>query len=653
MAGFPLKTHKSSKVAVDEQTRMAKGSLQWLLEGRDKIPVTRGNTLNFIVNSQDGFAAIAKDLVEAKATADIICWGFDPGMELVRSDDRGTWPRGQTYGQLLDEITQSKENPVRVRLLIWYEPDPVVWKNAANMPGFTDHSDNYPNKWILSSPYDSKARQDYCVDWWARNLPGGRSNAGANPNLRVVLRSVSRKDAIALLSMQAPTVREEEDPRGRVEEAGFEMAATHHQKPILIDYDYDQGSKAIGYVMGLNSVTDYWDSSDHRVDDNRRECWVADALQAESDHQKLAEGRTSGSVYKHSKPFQDYACRIQGPALAQVKYNFENAWAAALEQPLPFEKPPAPPAKILTAAGSPAHLVQIVRTQPHELEKSIKEVYFQATSCAHNYIYIENQYFFYPEFARHLIKTRKEFCDAWLKKSGKPVTEMPKLHLFIVIPHPERDQMVPRTYDTLTELGYGQKVNGIEAMPEQRGLSDKGKLTQSYPDSRKGPKGGQVLDRTSVEELEQTLGLEVCVARLRASGPDALGNMAYREIYIHSKLMIVDDVFVTVGSANMNQRSMSVDSEINVAATGSLYASDLRRRVFELHSGGDIAGSGDPKVLPDVFKHWTRRMSKNRDVELAAAQPMTGFLLPFEDHRSTTNLLGSIDLPSSNGTTVT
>ena len=652
MADFPLKTHKPSKVAVDEQTRMAKGSLQWLLEGRDKIPITRGNTLSFIVNSQDGFARIAEDLKAAKATADIICWGFDPGMELVRGGDKATWPRGQTYGELLDEITQRKENPVKVRLLIWYEPNPMVWKAAANMPGFTDHSDTYVGNLMLSSPYDSKERQDYCVAWWARNLPGGRSNAGANPNLSVVLRSVSRKDVIALLSMQAPTLPEEEDSRARVEEAGFEMAGSHHQKPILIDYDYDHGSKAIGYVMGLNSVTDYWDSSEHRVDDPRRECWASAGLKSEADHQRLAEGRANGSVYKHSKPFQDYACRIQGPALAQLKYNFENGWATALEQPLPFEKPPAPPAKIPTAAGSPAHLVQIVRTQPHELEKSIKEVYFQASSCAHNYIYIENQYFFYPEFVRHLIKTRKEFCDAWMKKSGKPVTEIPKLHLFIVIPHPERDQMIPRTYDTLTELGYAQKVNGIEAMPEQRTLSDKGKLTQSYPNSRKGPQGGQVLDRPSVKQLEQTLGLEVAVARLRTSGPDAQGNMAYREIYIHSKLMIVDDVFITVGSANMNQRSMSVDSEINVAATGSLYAADLRRRVFTLHTGGLEPGSGTPSELPDRFDSWGKIMSDNL-AKRRKGQPMSGFLLPFEDHRSTTVLVGSIDVPSPNGTSVT
>ncbi len=206
--------------------------------------------------------------------------------------------------------------------------------------------------------------------------------------------------------------------------------------------------------------------------------------------------------------------------------------------------------------------------------------------------------------------------------------------------------MVPRTYDTLTELGAST------TMPEQGRLSDRGKLDHAYSDSRKGPKGGQVLDRPSLEDLERTLGLEVSVARLRTSGLDAGHNMAYREIYIHSKLMIIDDVFITVGSANLNERSMSVDSEINIAATGQLYAADLRQRVFALHYGDDIKYSGDPQDLPDVFKSWNRRMSKNQDVQQAGTQPMTGFLLPFEDHRSTTTLYGSISMPSTSDTVV-
>ena len=45
--------------------------------------------------------------------------------------------------------------------------------------------------------------------------------------------------------------------------------------------------------------------------------------------------------------------------------------------------------------------------------------------------------------------------------------------------------------------------------------------------------------------------------------PDPGGTTAGAFVYIHSKLMIVDDVFFTMGSANLANRSMTVDSEIN------------------------------------------------------------------------------------------
>ena len=35
--------------------------------------------------------------------------------------------------------------------------------------------------------------------------------------------------------------------------------------------------------------------------------------------------------------------------------------------------------------------------------------------------------------------------------------------------------------------------------------------------------------------------------------------------YIHSKLLLVDDRFLSIGSANMNNRSMGYDTELNVA----------------------------------------------------------------------------------------
>lgn len=60
-------------------------------------------------------------------------------------------------------------------------------------------------------------------------------------------------------------------------------------------------------------------------------------------------------------------------------------------------------------------------------------------------------------------------------------------------------------------------------------------------------------------------------------------NAAGTPIYIHSKLMIVDDEVVRVGSANMNNRSMGLDSEcdvfIDAARPGNGHASAPIRRL--------------------------------------------------------------------------
>lgn len=624
----PLDTQNPADVAIDEVSRHAQSTPQWFLETDPRIKHYYGNQLDFLVCGQEGFASIAQDIANARETVEIICWGFDPAMELVRSGN--AWPRGQTYGDLLEKTAQ---RGVKVRLLVWYDAKPSALQD--NMPGYTDIAHRFsPFTNAMQSatlPYESVDRQQYCIAWWRRYL-SDLSAAGAETNLQIVLRSVSESDASAGLA-------DEEDQPALPDEAIALRYGTHHQKPILIDYAYDGGSQAVAYVMGLNSVTDYWDTQQHEVDDPLREemrrpfgVWPG-TLDAEMHHESSIESRNLNYRYRYCKPYQDYACRVQGPALERLHQNFVRGWNVAAPAHWQLKEIQGIPSKIKTRPKNPAHAVQIVRTQPHEHEKTIKALYFQATSWARNYIYIENQYFFYPAFARNLKRHRTAYCQSWVQMLGKPVSTIPKLHLFIVIPNPERDEMIPRTADTLTELGHSSDV------PNQMNLIDSGKASEAYSDSHKGKKGNQVLDRPGVQQLADTMGLQVSVARLRTSGLDANRKMAYREIYIHSKLMLIDDVFVTLGSANLNQRSMAVDSEINIAATGQGQVSTLRERIFTLLSGGDIHGSGDWKELPRVFDAWNKRMKHNYDLRLGG-QSMQGFLLPFEDHRSTTSMVG-------------
>jgi len=66
-----------------------------------------------------------------------------------------------------------------------------------------------------------------------------------------------------------------------------------------------------------------------------------------------------------------------------------------------------------------------------------------------------------------------------------------------------------------------------------------------------------------------------------------------RATYIHSKLMIVDDRFLTVGSANLTNRSMVVDTELNLTVETlssddelGLSIRDIRANLLAEHTGG-------------------------------------------------------------------
>jgi phospholipase D1/2 len=76
--------------------------------------------------------------------------------------------------------------------------------------------------------------------------------------------------------------------------------------------------------------------------------------------------------------------------------------------------------------------------------------------------------------------------------------------------------------------------------------------------------------------------------------------------FIHSKLMIVDDEFLTIGSANFTNRSMRIDREINVAWQTQLEVSDgaarLRTDIAALRSSllAEHAGVDDERRFLDI-----------------------------------------------------
>jgi phospholipase D1/2 len=70
-------------------------------------------------------------------------------------------------------------------------------------------------------------------------------------------------------------------------------------------------------------------------------------------------------------------------------------------------------------------------------------------------------------------------------------------------------------------------------------------------------------------------------------------------IYIHSKLFLVDDRFLSVGSANMNNRSMGLDTEINVTWEASPNQSGLVESIRKIRANllAEHIGSKDAKEV--------------------------------------------------------
>ncbi|TYZ59109.1 hypothetical protein PybrP1_007500 [[Pythium] brassicae (nom. inval.)] len=97
-----------------------------------------------------------------------------------------------------------------------------------------------------------------------------------------------------------------------------------------------------------------------------------------------------------------------------------------------------------------------------------------------------------------------------------------------------------------------------------------------------------------------------------------------RQIYVHTKLVIIDDVYLSVGSGNWNRRSMTsdseiganvVDDEVTVNGDGLLVAKlalDFRLRKFSEHTG----------VKADVLRKMTFLEAANR-FDDAAHDPLT------------------------------
>ena len=68
-------------------------------------------------------------------------------------------------------------------------------------------------------------------------------------------------------------------------------------------------------------------------------------------------------------------------------------------------------------------------------------------------------------------------------------------------------------------------------------------------------------------------------------------------VYVHSKLMIVDDAWATVGSCNLHHYSLFGNSELNVAFADRASVVRLRDALLGEHLGPDTSGMDGAAAL--------------------------------------------------------
>ena len=113
-------------------------------------------------------------------------------------------------------------------------------------------------------------------------------------------------------------------------------------------------------------------------------------------------------------------------------------------------------------------------------------------------------------------------------------------------------------------------------------------------------------------------GLKTHIATLVA--PDTPAGQPWPEVYIHAKLMLIDDAFMTLGSANINTRSMQADSEMNIAHHRPEITRPLREQQWAKYTNGRVTAG---MAFKDSYKVWEKLIQKSATAKRDRQRPVS------------------------------
>jgi phospholipase D1/2 len=310
---------------------------------------------------------------------------------------------------------------------------------------------------------------------------------------------------------------------------------------------------------------------------------VANARWDDRDHAADQPARRT-RLGKRYQPYHDVQAYVTGDAVDVLRGWFRERWHQATGEQLPEVELPRRELAITPTVEIHAPEVGLVRTLPphtrgsRECVKELFELHRRAIASARELIYFENQYF-----------SCDELCEAFEQRMARP----PALDIVFVLP------------------------------ARSAGLKERLSI---------GVVQAEILERLGAHAKRHGHRLGVYYS----AAPGDEGDVP---VFVHSKLLVVDDRMLLVSSANATNRSMGFDSELGIAWESRLPNDSIRQARVELlaeHCGGAhelvVAREGLVERLDAIARdghHRLRIHGRNQD-EMPG--PLLARLLPENGH---------------------
>lgn len=327
---------------------------------------------------------------------------------------------------------------------------------------------------------------------------------------------------------------------------------------------------AVAYCGGLDLALRRWDTSEHRRRDSRRRLPGGADYDPSHDVQLVVDGGAAAALGERARE----RWREAGGTTGDDGPARTDAWPAEVRPDFRNLRVGI----VRTCAARPGH------NGAREIERTL----VGAIRRARNLVYIENQYI-----------TARSVADALLER----MLENPALRVLIVTGRLSHGWLEAKT------MGAGRRrFMQVFSTPQVRD-----RIAFLYPVAVRARRRLRLPAREA--------------GRSRAPMEPAAGDVP---IEVHAKLLIVDDDFLCVGSANLNNRSMGLDTETAVAVEAARAEhrkaiGDLRGRLLAEHLDADaraVAAALRTQAPPEQAlgsvagrRRALRRLSEDDDAE--------------------------------------